>query len=123
MIKIKFNNSTDYHPCDFSRLSDHVVTLSNCKIENTSGFCTYRMSGEQLGDFSDYITVYRALDNAVQYSNDGSVYIDPQPEPTPDPEPEPTPDPKPSEMDRIAAQTIYTALMTDTLLEEGNGNV
>lgn len=29
----------------------------------------------------------------------------------------------PTQLDRIEAQTIYTALMTDTLIEEGNGNV
>ncbi len=38
----------------------------------------------QLGDFSDYTTVYRTLDNAVQLSDDGSVYVEPKPE---DPQP------------------------------------
>lgn len=32
------------------------------------------------------------------------------------PEPEPTP-PEPTQLDRIEAQTTYTAMMTDTLLE------
>lgn len=30
----------------------------------------------------------------------------------------PEPDPEPSDIDRIEAQVMYTALMTDTLLEE-----
>lgn len=85
MIKVKFNNSAIFHDCEFSRLSDHVITLGECKVENTSGFTTYRMSGEQLGDFSDYTTIYRLMNDAVQYSNDGSVYIEPQPEPDPTP--------------------------------------
>lgn len=33
------------------------------------------------------------------------------------PEPEPV-EPEPTQLDRIEAQTIYTAMMTDTLLEE-----
>lgn len=33
------------------------------------------------------------------------------------PEPEPTPA-APTQLDRVEAQTMYTALMTDTLLEE-----
>lgn len=33
------------------------------------------------------------------------------------PEPEPIPEPAPSQLDRIEAQTTYTAMMTDTLLE------
>ena len=40
----------------------------------------------QLGDFSDYTTVYRTLDNAVQLSDDGSVYVEPEVPDTPVPE-------------------------------------
>lgn len=34
------------------------------------------------------------------------------------PEPEPVPDPEPSELDKVKAQVLYTAAMTDTLLED-----
>lgn len=34
------------------------------------------------------------------------------------PEPEPEPEPEPTQLDRVEAQAMYTALMTDTLLEE-----
>ena len=33
------------------------------------------------------------------------------------PEPEPEPEPEPTQLDRIEAQAVYTAMMTDTLLE------
>ena len=33
------------------------------------------------------------------------------------PEPEPEPTPEPTQLDRIEAQSAYTAMMTDTLLE------
>lgn len=36
---------------------------------------------------------------------------------------EPTPPDAPTQLDRIEAQTIFTALMTDTLLEEDFTNV
>lgn len=39
------------------------------------------------------------------------------PEPQPQPEPEPQPE-EPSETERLEAQVLFTALMTDTLLEE-----
>lgn len=51
------------------------------------------------GDISDY-----------RYENKTYVY-DPLPVP-------PEPEPEPSQLDRVEAQTMYTALMTDTLLEE-----
>ena len=42
---------------------------------------------------------------------DGKYVYDPLPEPETDPE-------LPSQLDRIEAQALYTALMTDTLIDE-----
>ena len=83
MIKIKYNNSNIFEEVTFSK-TDNIVTLKGA-TENNSGFKTYRLSGEPLGDFSDYTTTYRLLDNEVQYSNDGSTWVEPEPyEPTPE---------------------------------------
>lgn len=50
--------------------------------------------------------------NITDWLYSGGEYVyDPVP-PTPEPEPEP------SDMDRLEAQVTYTAMMTDTLLEE-----
>ena len=81
MIKIKYNNQENFEEVTFSKMGK-IVSLKGTK-ENNSGFKTYRMSGEQLGDFSEYTTTYRLLDDEVQYSNDGSVWTEPEPyEPT-----------------------------------------
>ena len=81
MIKIKYNNQETFEEVTFSKAGD-IVSLKGT-TENNSGFKTYRLSGEQLGDFSDYTTTYRVLGDEVQYSNDGSVKPAPQPyEPT-----------------------------------------
>ena len=83
MIKIKYNNSSVFEEVTFSK-TDNIVSLKGA-TENNSGFTTYRMSGEQLGDFSDFTTTYKLLDDEVQYSNDGSVWVEPKPyEPTPE---------------------------------------
>lgn len=79
MIKIKYNNSNIFEEVTFSKLGN-IVSLKGA-TENNSGFKTYRMSGEQLGDFSDYTTTYRLLDDEVQYSNDGSVWVEPETHP------------------------------------------
>ena len=79
MIKIKYNNSNIFEEVTFSK-TDNIVSLKGT-TENNSGFTTYRMSGEQLGDFSDYTTTYRLLDDEVQYSNDGSVWVEPETHP------------------------------------------
>lgn len=51
------------------------------------------------GDISEYRYV------------DGEFIHDPLPEPEPEPA-------TPTQLDRVEAQTMYTALMTDTLLED-----
>ena len=81
MIKIKFNNKTNYEEVEFSR-TEHTVILKGITEENSSGFTTWRVDGKtQLGDFSDFTTVYRKGENFVEYSNDGSIYVEPT-EPT-----------------------------------------
>lgn len=81
MIKIKFNNKTTFEEVEFSRTSN-TVTLKGITEENTSGFTTWRMDGKtQLGDFSDFTTVYKVDGDSVTYSNDGSIYVEP-PKPT-----------------------------------------
>lgn len=93
MIKIKINASDEIREVTFSRHSEHVIELGGIADAPTTGFTTWRMDGvTQLGDFSDYTTVYRTLDNAVQLSNDGSVYVEPKPG-----------EPKPTQEERIKA--------------------
>lgn len=83
MIKIKFNDATAMNDVSFARINNHVVELGGITDVPTTGFTTWRMDGiTQLGDFSSYMTVYRTLDNAVQLSDDGSTYVEPEmPEP------------------------------------------
>lgn len=81
MIKIKFNNENVFHEVEFSK-NNNTVTLRGITEQNTSGFTTWRMDEKtQLGDFSDFTTVYKFNGDYVTYSNDGSVYVEP-PKPT-----------------------------------------
>lgn len=75
MIKIKYNNQENFEEVNFSR-NGNLVTITPT-IQNTSGFTTYRMNGKQLGDFSNFTTVYKIEGDSITYSNDGSVYVEP----------------------------------------------
>ena len=78
MIKIKFNGANEFVEAGFTRINDHVIELAGI-TQAPAGFTTCRMDGvTQLGDFSGYVTLYRELENAVQLSDDGSVYIPPE---------------------------------------------
>ena len=80
MIKIKYNNKSTFEEVTFYR-SNNLVTMFPT-TPNPSGFTTWKMDGvTQLGDFSDFTTVYKVDGESVTYSNDGSVYVEP-PKPT-----------------------------------------
>ena len=80
MISIRYNNKTTFEDVNFIR-NGNLVTMSPT-APNTSGFTTWKLDEKkQLGDFSDFTTVYRVDGESVTYSNDGSVYVEP-PKPT-----------------------------------------
>ena len=80
MIKIRYNNRNTFEEVTFFR-SNNLVTMTPT-APNPSGFTTWKLDGEtQLGDFSDFTTIYNVDGESVTYSNDSSVYIEP-PKPT-----------------------------------------
>ena len=80
MIKIKHNNKSTFEEVTFYR-NGNLVTMSPT-TPNPSGFTTWKLDGKtQLGDFSEFTTVYKVDGDSVTYSNDGSVYVEP-PKPT-----------------------------------------
>ena len=110
MIKIKINASDEIREVTFSRRNEHVIELGGITDAPTTGFTTWRMDGvTQLGDFSDYTTVYRTLDNAVQLSDDGIVYVEPEvPEPG---------EPKPTQEERIKTLENQNETLLQCILE------
>ena len=110
MIKIKFNGSDEFLEAGFIRINDHVIELDGITNAPTTGFTTWRMDGvTQLGNFSGYTTIYRALDNAVQLSDDGSVYVEPEvPEPG---------KPKPTQEERIKTLENQNETLLQCILE------
>ena len=77
MLKIKYNNKNTFEEVTFYR-NGNLVTMTPT-TPNPSGFTTWKLDGKtQLGDFSDFTTVYKVDGESVTYSNDGSVYVEPQ---------------------------------------------
>ena len=80
MISIRYNNKNTFEDVNFTR-NGNLVTMSPT-APNTSGFTTWKLNGKtQLGNFSDFTTIYKVDGESVTYSNDGSIYIEP-PKPT-----------------------------------------
>ncbi len=80
MIRIKYNDADAFEEVTFYR-DGNLVTVTPT-TPNTNGFTTWRLDGKtQLGDFSDFTTVYKIDGDSVTYSNDGSTCTEP-PKPT-----------------------------------------
>ena len=80
MIKIRYNNKNTFEDVNFTR-NGNLVTMSPT-TPNPSGFTTWKLDGvTQLGDFSNFTTIYKVDGESVTYSNDGSIYVEP-PKPT-----------------------------------------
>lgn len=89
MLEIKYNGLKTAYEVEFSRTGEHVVQLLGDFPAKTAGFSLSRPEMNDRWDYSAYTTIYREIDGGVQYSDDGSMYIEPEPAPEPEP---PTPE-------------------------------
>lgn len=85
MLEMKYIGEDTVHQVSFRNLSNHICELTGDFPAQTAGFTLSRIGKDDYWDYSSYTTIYRQLENGVQFSNDGSVYV--PPEPTPEPEP------------------------------------
>lgn len=129
MIKVKFNDLNRIFQVSFSKLNDHVVSLVGPFLPaNTSGFKTFRMNGKQLGDWSKFTTIYRVIEGGVQFSDDGSIWVEPIPDPEPMPDPTPV-DPQPTwqdktlELEDAIAETYESTLNMEETLQQKNYDI
>ena len=58
---------------------NNIVELKGNFPIKTTGFTLSRIGKNDNWDYSTYTTVYREIEGGVQFSNDGSVYIEPEP--------------------------------------------
>lgn len=96
MLNMNYIGDRTIYLVEFKTISDNVVELTGDFPVLTDGFTLSRSGQEDNWDYSGYTTVYHKTEGSVQFSNDGSIYILPEPTPKPglpDFEPyEPTPE-------------------------------
>lgn len=84
MLKMKYVGLKTEYDISFSRISDSIVQILGDFPIKTKGFQLSREDKEdwEKMDYTEYTTVYRELDNGVQFSCDGSEYVPPTPKVT-----------------------------------------
>lgn len=68
MIRVQFNGSNSMKQADFRMVNASTVELTGDKIKpETTGFKTYRLNGEFLGDYSDYTKIVGEVKNGFLF--------------------------------------------------------
>lgn len=65
----------------FDIVSNNIVKITGDFPVKEKGFTLTRIDNPDAftGDYSDYTTIYREIDDSVLFSNDGSIYVEPVP--------------------------------------------
>lgn len=85
MQNILFLNRKTPAKAEVKKLSEHTIQILTDAAVNTSGFHLLNAFGSVYGKYEDYTTLYREVDGGFILSNDGSVYVEPEPIPEPEP--------------------------------------
>ena len=85
MLKMKYIGLKTEYDVEFSNLTKNLVQVKGDVPAKTNGFTLSRPDKNDGWDYSAFTTIYREMDGVIQFSNDGSIYV--PPEPTPEPEP------------------------------------
>lgn len=86
MLNMNYINSTIKYAVNFKTITSNIIEIKGDFPIQTDGIQISRdKKPDDIWDYSDYTTIYREIEGGVQFSNDGSAYV--EPEPTPEPEP------------------------------------
>ena len=79
MLDMNYAGENTIHKIEFDKKSNHVVGTKGSLPAKTKGFVLSREGKKDNWDYKDYTTIYRQMDGEIQFSNDGSVYVEPVP--------------------------------------------
>lgn len=79
MLNLIYIGENTIHKIEFKRVNDHIVSVKGYLPAQTNGFKLSREGKNDNWDYKDYTTIYRELEGEIQFSNDGTVYVEPVP--------------------------------------------
>lgn len=79
MLNLQYVNEKTYYQISFKYLSENIVQITGNFPIKTKGFSLSRIGSPEviIGNYSEYKTVYKEVENGAMFSNDGSVYVEP----------------------------------------------
>ena len=74
---LKYKNEETTYDVEFKKISKNIVEIKGDFPIKDVGFTLSRPDMNDGWDYSSYTTIYKEIEGGVQFSNDGSVYIEP----------------------------------------------
>lgn len=74
---LQYLDDSSTYEVEFKKISKNVVQITGDFPVKTTGFTLSRPNMNDDWDYSEYTTVYKEIEGGVQFSNDGSVYVEP----------------------------------------------
>lgn len=78
MIQLTYIGEKSLYDIIFKRINKHVIQLKGDFPIKEKGFLLSRYGHNDNWDYSNYTTVYRKTEGGTQFSNNGSVYTEPE---------------------------------------------
>lgn len=75
---LKYLNEENTYEINFKKISKNIVEIIGDFPIQDLGFTLSRVNQNDNWDYSSFTTIYRELDDGAQFSNDGSVYVEPE---------------------------------------------
>ena len=110
MLTLKYIGSDILYDVIFSRISPNVLQVKGDVPFDDKGFTVSREGKNDPWHYPEYTTLYREIEGGLQFSNNGSVYVEPV---RPDPVPEEPYIPTLEEVKASKKQEIYAAYNAD----------
>lgn len=84
-MNILFLNRKTPAQGEVTRIGEHLMQVKGDFAKNTSGFHLLTDTGAVYGKYEGFTTLYREIEGGFILSDDGSVYVEPEPVPEPEP--------------------------------------
>ena len=85
MLELNYSGEKTIHKVDFDIVSEHIVKIVGTLPAKTKGFTLSRDGEEDGWDYLGFTTIYQQGEGEILFSDDGSVYVPPEPLPEPEP--------------------------------------
>lgn len=116
-MNILFLDQSETITATVKKLNDNLVQITGTE-PNVSGFYLLNNAGNIFGKYERFTTLYRELEDGFILSDDGSVYVEPEPTPEPEISLDEVKESKVSEMNDIQQKLIAQGV--DVTLSDGS---